>query len=320
MSSPPLPEKTKIASIYNRWAAIRIDIFALFPIFLLGILVHHYLGEKGGIERTQTLPLVAFISVLVFIKDGFRGKSIGKRIIGIQVVKNGSSVAAGPFRCFVRNMLLGLFIIDLFVMWIDPKKRRIGDFIAGTSVVLSERESFRSFFLEFKTLKFRRDHLYIVSLIVLFWLYQAYWAWPTRHDGKTYVFLVPEGFEGGIKLCDCEDETIPLPQTFNDSIIFDYRLNLKYCSEAFWHDKPWPWTQMHFYQVKENGQLLEFQETYRYFHNLAEGPSADSLHLMSRYMVVQDKCINLIVAKGSNGEKIFAESNGFSLWFIAAGI
>lgn len=313
MSNPPLPEEPKIASIANRRTAIRIDIFALFPIFLLGILLHQYLRGIGVIERMQTEALVALISLLVFLKDGFRGKSIGKRIVGIQVVKNGTSEAAGPFRCFVRNMLLGLAFIDLFVVWIDPKNRRIGDFITGTSVVLSEPESIRSFFLEFKTLKFGRDHFYIVSLIALFWGYQNYWTWPTRHDGKTYIFLVPEGFEGGIKLCDCEDETLPLPQTMNDSIIFDYGLNSKYCSEAFWHDKPWPLTQMHFYQVKENGQLMEFRETYRYFYNLAEGPSADSLHVMSRYKVVQDKCVNLIVAKGANGEKVFTESNGFSL-------
>lgn len=70
----------------------------------------------------------------------FKGQSLGKKIMGIRVVRsNGSPV--NPGASFVRNLLrfadtfMGFFIIALSSIMVSPGFRRIGDLAADTLVV-----------------------------------------------------------------------------------------------------------------------------------------------------------------------------------------
>jgi uncharacterized RDD family membrane protein YckC len=71
---------------------------------------------------------------LYFCKDIIGGRSIAKRILGLQVVDNSTGKAASPFRCFLRNITCVLWPIEGIVALINTS-RRLGDRIAGTRLV-----------------------------------------------------------------------------------------------------------------------------------------------------------------------------------------
>lgn len=71
---------------------------------------------------------------LYFCKDVINGRSIGKRITKTQVVDNATGQVASPLKCFVRNITIPIWPIEVIVTLINPS-RRLGDQIAGTKIV-----------------------------------------------------------------------------------------------------------------------------------------------------------------------------------------
>jgi uncharacterized RDD family membrane protein YckC len=78
--------------------------------------------------------IAMFGFALYFCKDIIGGRSIAKRILGLQVVDNSTGKAASPFRCFLRNITCVLWPIEGIVALINTS-RRLGDRIAGTRLV-----------------------------------------------------------------------------------------------------------------------------------------------------------------------------------------
>jgi uncharacterized RDD family membrane protein YckC len=76
---------------------------------------------------------------LYFCKDIINGRSIAKRILGLQVVDNKTGDVATPLQCFVRNLFCIIWIIEVIVALTNTSKR-IGDRIAGTKLVYYDRE------------------------------------------------------------------------------------------------------------------------------------------------------------------------------------
>ncbi|MFM2388040.1 MAG: hypothetical protein RL660_2797 [Bacteroidota bacterium] len=71
---------------------------------------------------------------LYFLKDIISGRSLAKRILKLQVVDNRTGEVASPLKCFIRNLLIVLWIIEVLVVLGSPN-RRLGDQLAGTRVV-----------------------------------------------------------------------------------------------------------------------------------------------------------------------------------------
>jgi uncharacterized RDD family membrane protein YckC len=75
-----------------------------------------------------------FAFSLYFNKDIYLGRSIGKRIIKLQLIDIKTNQPAGALRCFIRNLTLIVWPIEAIVALVN-NERRIGDFIAGTKLV-----------------------------------------------------------------------------------------------------------------------------------------------------------------------------------------
>jgi len=71
---------------------------------------------------------------LYFCKDIINGRSIGKRILKLQVVDNKTGEVASPLQCFVRDIFCILWLIEVIVA-ITNTSRRLGDKVAGTKLV-----------------------------------------------------------------------------------------------------------------------------------------------------------------------------------------
>ena len=134
----------KKVTIRKRLGGILIDhiIFGFTAIFLrgfghwpvLGELEYEHTGIHANINYLILLGVVFY-----FLKDSIDGRSIGKFIVGVQIVDSRTEQPAGPFQCFLRNLFCLIWPIEAIALLIDPEKR-IGDKVAKTKVINSHPE------------------------------------------------------------------------------------------------------------------------------------------------------------------------------------
>lgn len=134
-----LPERTVYpkAHVLNRFIAKLIDLFLV-------------------VAANQIAPPVGFLSGLAYIliADGFAGgRSIGKRLVGLQTMRVDSRDAAGFRESIVRNLPLGCAQVAFAIPWVgwlvsvaivafegfliigNEQGRRFGDEVARTHVL-----------------------------------------------------------------------------------------------------------------------------------------------------------------------------------------
>ncbi|MFA4858041.1 MAG: RDD family protein [Candidatus Margulisiibacteriota bacterium] len=91
---------------------------------------------------TETFIFISFavclgsVIVYLFIRDGFNGQGIGKRLIKIQVIDKDSRKPIGFGKSALRYLILRvLSIIEFILLLVTPNHRRLGDLVANTIVV-----------------------------------------------------------------------------------------------------------------------------------------------------------------------------------------
>lgn len=129
-------------SLGRRLASMFVDHFlnviAIGVIAIIGVTVYMVIGGNTSEEAfsTDTVGVFALLLLsLYFNKDIFQGRSIAKRVLRFQVIVKRTGLPAKSVRCFIRNITIIIWPIEVLVIAISPS-RRIGDFIAGTKVVL----------------------------------------------------------------------------------------------------------------------------------------------------------------------------------------
>jgi uncharacterized RDD family membrane protein YckC len=157
----------KLAGIGSRFIAAFLDnlLIAVMQILLL------YLAFTLDIRSTPVL--VAFISLIAFgIVSGYyiffegtqNGKSPGKARMRLRVVKQ-DGTPIGMEEAILRNFLRlidflpAYYMLGVLVMFFDPYSRRLGDFVAGTVVIIdqSRKESIEQSIENMHT-NIRREH------------------------------------------------------------------------------------------------------------------------------------------------------------------
>ncbi len=85
------------------------------------------------------LCVLYFFYVIVF--EGFRGRTPGKAILGIEVIREEDGGVPGPGRAALRaqTFLFVDMLAAIFVMRASPKRQRHGDMAAGTPVTRKRR-------------------------------------------------------------------------------------------------------------------------------------------------------------------------------------
>ena len=73
--------------------------------------------------------------------DGYKGQTLGKKLLGIEVIREGTGAPPGPYRAALRacTFLFVDMFVGLFVMLSSPKRQRPGDVAAGTLVVRRDK-------------------------------------------------------------------------------------------------------------------------------------------------------------------------------------
>lgn len=121
-----------------RIAAFLVDTLSIAVILILpASLVSYALAWIGGsVKGIQIVWWVALAILLVFIllRDGFRGRSFGKQLLGLRLITR-TGEPCGFTRSLIRNvpLLIPLWNVVEAVLVVAAKPRT-GDRIAGTTV------------------------------------------------------------------------------------------------------------------------------------------------------------------------------------------
>lgn len=134
----------ELASLGQRIGAFLIDFFLVYLVLILST-VALFLALGVDLQRTEFgFVLVGFYLVMAFYHLGmeyfFDGQSLGKKMLGIQVVRIDGD-EAGFFHYFMRWMFrliditLSTGVVAIIAIALTDKQQRIGDILAGTTVV-----------------------------------------------------------------------------------------------------------------------------------------------------------------------------------------
>lgn len=83
-----------------------------------------------------------FAHVVVF--EGFWGRTLGKALMGIEVIREEDGGVPGPWRAALRAtmfLFVDMLLVGIFVVLASPKRQRPGDMAANTLVVRKERQA-----------------------------------------------------------------------------------------------------------------------------------------------------------------------------------
>lgn len=123
------------APVYLRFFATFVDFFMVFALsFLAFTLAFEYLEVTRESYKVFDLWFSALSGLYLLFKDGWGGRSLGKRIFNLIVIDLSEKKPCGFLKSLVRNLFLLLTLVDgLFALSKDRK--RLGDWVAGTQVV-----------------------------------------------------------------------------------------------------------------------------------------------------------------------------------------
>ena len=134
----------------------------IIPIAILFVII----SDKIGFKLNDGMSFYVWI-LIIFIyynKDFFNAKSPAKRIMGYQVVDRKTEKPATELQCFVRNFTICVaWPLEVIVGFINPE-RRIGDFIANTKVVLSEKQKLKAIWTDLKQVKLKPNFIGIIVI------------------------------------------------------------------------------------------------------------------------------------------------------------
>ncbi|MGA8808913.1 MAG: RDD family protein [Thermoanaerobaculia bacterium] len=113
--------------------ALSISLLLVLPAALLSYTLAWIGGEIRVIQNVWYAALSIVIVAMLF-RDGWRGRSLGKQILGLRVITRNDK-PCGYLRSLARNVSLIVPVVNLAeVVLVVAGKSRIGDRIAKTNV------------------------------------------------------------------------------------------------------------------------------------------------------------------------------------------
>lgn len=133
----PVCRKCYFAFSNRRYLAFAVDYVALWPASSIAWLALKFpLAVLSSMLSMDLLYAEWAVVLLTFLlKDGFRGYSVGKALLGLRVLNPTSGKPSGFAASLKRNLPLLIPFAALFVAFQLRKGERMGDGWAGTRVI-----------------------------------------------------------------------------------------------------------------------------------------------------------------------------------------
>ncbi|WP_421919821.1 RDD family protein [Marinifilum sp.] len=125
-------------------------------------------GKTEGLDNKYGVFIFYFFIFIYLNKDFFQGKSIAKRILGYQIVDRKRCVTANEFQCFIRNLTICIaWPLEVIISLFNPQ-RRIGDFLANTMVIKTEKQKIKLIITDIKTAKLKLNYIGIILIAIVY--------------------------------------------------------------------------------------------------------------------------------------------------------
>jgi len=111
--------------------AVSMSIVLVLPSAVISYSLAVWMGDSSKAISLVWFVALGVLAIAMLIRDGYRGRSIGKQLFGLRVITP-SGEGCGWVRSIVRNAFLVLFPIEMLLVL--RGKARIGDRVARTTV------------------------------------------------------------------------------------------------------------------------------------------------------------------------------------------
>lgn len=294
------PEGVRIEAVLadplRRINALLLDIFILLITLYIILLMLIKLSNIFSTRVTTGLFLIALFFLIwgyfFFFEYFNNGQTPGKRLMGIYVVNKELkplSLAEALWRNLLRyiDFMPSFFIIGFLSLIISPKNQRIGDYIAGTIVILKESPKGQKLF----TVKWFRETK-ITPLAP---------PWPLDYEGRLALFEFAQ-FVSHSTLERAIEMSAPFAPLFEKDNIDDETRVKRLLSYAKYLE-----------EQSKNNKLDDLKNDWQKLHKAIKLPSSNASNIATDYRKL---CQNLITAHAQNpNAQALKESNHYAREF-----
>ena len=142
--------------ILEIWYTMSVFFPSLVILSIPSIILGDPLATNWNLIELITLMPFSFLIMALINKDFFVGQSVVHRQLGYQVIDLKTNQPASRVKCMLRNMTAPLWPIEGIFALVYPK-RRLGDFIAGTTLIDVEASDPELILNEIRNIKFDRQ-------------------------------------------------------------------------------------------------------------------------------------------------------------------
>jgi uncharacterized RDD family membrane protein YckC len=143
-----------------------------FPILIISMIPKISFGNQNqaNFVWTDIIFSISFSLMMIALinKDFFGGQSAVHRLLGFKVVDVKTNEQASKLKCMLRNVTAPIWMIEVIFLLVNPK-RRLGDIIAGTSLIEIESTDPELILVEIQNTKFNKEAK-LTLLISIVWI------------------------------------------------------------------------------------------------------------------------------------------------------
>jgi len=167
----PIPSR-RLKSMGTDFSFILSIFFPVILVIMIPSMILTFNNSNPSIYPNLIIGLIPF-SIMVFTiinKDFYNGKSVAKRIHGYQIIDNKTNLAASEMQCMTRNLTMIIWPLEGLITLFNPS-RRLGDFIAGTKLIDSDKQDHEKIMYEMHQLKTGKSYSRLIIVSILFALF-----------------------------------------------------------------------------------------------------------------------------------------------------
>ncbi|WP_422005770.1 RDD family protein [Roseivirga pacifica] len=158
----------KKVSLGLRLGTMFLDHFIMCFIIVPPLIVMSLIVKSEPFETKPIETFAFYLMMLLYLnKDFIEGKSLSKRILGLKVVDRKTGESASELKCFLRNMTIPVWPLEVFVSLFSTN-RRLGDLIANTKVEVSEKEHATSILQDLKKKRLTQTSLWTLVAGIIY--------------------------------------------------------------------------------------------------------------------------------------------------------
>lgn len=146
--------------------------FPIIIVIMIPSMILTFNNSNPSVYPDLIIGIIPF-SVLIMAminKDFYNGKSVAKRIHGYQVIDNKTNGPASEMQCMTRNLTMIIWPLEGLIALFNPS-RRLGDFIAGTKLIDSDKQDPETILEDMKLLKAGKSYRQLIFVSILFALF-----------------------------------------------------------------------------------------------------------------------------------------------------